>query len=85
MAEYLSPADMADARNDVRASAAGMGPFSVGRPWRVHNPHDPFQWRVTRKLGHIVRIDRYRTEREAITGHATAVADTVLLAERAGR
>jgi hypothetical protein len=81
-AEYLTPRDLADARREVRDSAAGMGPFSVGRPWRVTDPHAPMPWRVTTRLGSIVRVDRYRDEPAAEIGRAQSVADVILLADR---
>lgn len=81
--EILTPRDMLEARREIRDSAAGMRQYSVGRPWRVRDPHDGFQWRVTARIGSIVRVERYREESDAITGHAQLVADLILLASRA--
>lgn len=79
----LTAAEMTAERVEITTSAAGLAAFSVGRPWRVQDIHAAMPWRVTARIGSIVRVQRYRDERAAVIGHAQLVADVIALSRAA--
>lgn len=74
------PADLAADRARVLQTVSGH-PFNVGEII-TGDLHASRPYSFTMRIGCIVRVRRFATEREAVNEHAQAVADVILLASK---